>query len=291
MSILIDRDTRVIVQGITGKTGTFFTRGMLNYGTKIVAGVSPGKGGVKIDNVPVYDTVGKAVAEEGAEVSVIFIPAPQAKDGILEAIDGNIKLIVYLGEYLPVQDMMIIKRKLREKSCRMMGPNTPGIISPGEAKIGFMPSICYRRGHVGLISRSGSLSYEIADTMTKAGIGQSTAVGIGGDSVKGSDFVDMMELFEQDPETHVIVIVGEIGGIDEEKAAEYISAKGKKPVVCYIAGRCAPWNRKMGHAGAIIQDGKGSFESKVKALKEAGAQVADWPHQVAVLVGEILRKM
>lgn len=288
MSILINRETKVLVQGITGKTGTFFTRDMIKYGTKIVAGVTPGKGGILHENVPVFDTVFKAVEETSAEASIVFVPASLAKNSIIEAIDAGIKLIVYPGENIPVHDMMIIKRKLKESSSYMIGPNTPGIITPGEAKIGFMPFFCYKKGKVGLTSQSGSLSYEIAYGLTKKGIGQSTVVGIGGDPVKGMEFVDVLGLFQEDPETEAIVIVGEIGGTDEERAAEFIRGHVTKPVVSFIAGRSAPAGKKMGHAGAIISEGRGTFESKIKALNEANVLVAEIPAQVPELVRRVL---
>lgn len=288
MSILINRSSRVVVQGMTGKAGTFFTKDMIQYGTKIVAGVTPGKGGVKVEGVPVFDSVLEAVEKEAAEVSIIFIPAALARDSILEAIDAGIKLVIYLGENMPVHDMITIKRKLREKSCRMIGPNTPGIISPGEAKIGFMPYFCYQKGPVGVISRSGSLSYEVAYGLTRAGIGQSTSIGIGGDPVKGMDFIEALGLFEEDCDTQAVVLIGEIGGTDEEQASEFIKKHVKKPVISFIAGKYAPSNKKMGHAGAIISGGKGTFESKINALRQAGVLVAELPHQIPGLVKNAL---
>jgi succinyl-CoA synthetase alpha subunit len=288
MSILINRSSKVVVQGITGKAGTFFTKDMIQYGTRIVAGVTPGKGGVKVEGVPVFDSVLEAVEKEAAETSIIFIPAALARDSIMEAIDAGIKLVIYLGENMPVHDMMIIKRRLREKSCRMIGPNTPGIISPGEAKIGFMPYFCYQKGPVGVISRSGSLSYEVAYGLTRAGIGQSTSIGIGGDPVKGMDFVEALGLFEEDCDTQAVVMMGEIGGTDEEQASEFIKKHVKKPVISFIAGKYAPSNKKMGHAGAIVSGGKGTFESKIDALKDAGVLLAELPHQIPVLVKQAL---
>jgi len=288
MSILVNRETRVLVQGITGKTGTFFTQDMMRYGTRIVAGVTPGKGGMTHEKVPVFDTVSKAVEQTSAEASIIFVPASLAKNSIMEAIDAGIKLIVYPGENIPVHDMMIIKRKLKENSCYMIGPNTPGIITPEEAKIGFMPFFCYKKGNVGLTSQSGSLSYEIAYGLTRQGIGQSTVVGIGGDPVKGMEFIDVLSLFEGDPETKAIVIVGEIGGTDEERAAEFIRGHVTKPVVSFIAGKSAPTDKKMGHASAIISEGRGTFESKIKALKEADVLLAEIPSQVPELVRRVL---
>ena len=288
MSILINRSTRVVVQGITGKAGTFFTKDMIQYGTKIVAGVTPGKGGATVEGVPVFDDLLDAVEKEAAEVSIIFIPATLARDSILEAVDAGIRLVIYLGENMPVHDMMVIKRKLREKSCRMIGPNTPGIISPGEAKIGFMPYFCYQKGPVGVVSRSGSLSYEVSYGLTRAGVGQSTAIGIGGDPVKGMDFVDALGLFEQDCDTQAVVLIGEIGGTDEERAAEYIEGHIKKPVIAFIAGKYAPKNKKMGHAGAIISGGKGTFDSKIDALNGAGVRIAELPEQIPELVKEAI---
>jgi succinyl-CoA synthetase alpha subunit len=288
MSILINRSTRVVVQGITGKAGTFFTRDMINYGTKIVAGVTPGKGGASVEGTPVFDSVLEAVEKEAVEVSIIFIPAMLARDSILEAIDAGIKLVIYLGENMPVHDMMVIKRRLKEKSCRMIGPNTPGIISSGEAKIGFMPYFCYQKGPVGVVSRSGSLSYEVSYGLTRAGIGQSTSIGIGGDPVKGMDFIETLELFENDPDTQAVVLIGEIGGTDEERAAEFIKEHARKPIVSFIAGKYAPKNKKMGHAGAIISGGEGTFESKVEALRGAKVMIAELPHQIPGLVKNAL---
>jgi succinyl-CoA synthetase alpha subunit len=288
MGILINRSSRVVVQGITGRTGTFFTKDMIKYGTKIVAGVTPGKGGGTVEGVPVFDSVLEAVEKEAAEVSIIFVPAAIACDSILEAVDAGIKLIIYPGENMPVHDMMVIKKKLREKSCRMIGPNTPGIISPGEAKIGFMPSLCYRKGPVGVISRSGSLSYEVAYGLTQAGIGQSTAIGIGGDPVKGMNFAEALGLFEEDCDTLAVVLIGEIGGTDEEQASEFIKKCVKKPVIAFIAGKYAPRNKKMGHAGAIISGGKGTFESKISALSQAGVMIAELPYHIPRLVKDAI---
>jgi succinyl-CoA synthetase alpha subunit len=288
VSILINRETRVLVQGITGKAGTFFTQDMIKYGTRIVAGVTPGKGGRTHEKVPVFDTVSKAVEQTSAEASIIFVPASLAKDSIMEAIEAGIKVIVYPGENIPVHDMMIIKRKLKESSAHMIGPNTPGIITPEEAKIGFMPFFCYKKGNVGMTSQSGSLSYEIAYGLTRKGIGQSTVVGIGGDSVKGMEFVDVLSLFQEDPETKAIVIVGEIGGTDEERAAEFIRGHVTKPVVSFIAGKSAPPGKKMGHASAIISEGRGTFESKIRALKEANVLLAEIPSQIPDLVRTVL---
>jgi len=290
MSVLIDGRSRVLVQGITGRTGSFFTRDMLNYGTMIVAGVTPGKGGARIENVPVFNSVSEAQDAKAADVAVIFVPGAQAKDGIMEAVFAGIKLIVYPGENMPVHDMMEVKRKLKESSCRMIGPNTPGIISPGEAKIGFMPSLCYRKGGIGIVARSGSLSYEISFGLTNAGIGQSTVIGIGGDPVKGMGFVEALALFARDADTRAVVLIGEIGGSDEENAAEFIKCSLKKPVIAFIAGRYSPINKKMGHAGAIISNGRGTFEAKIEALKEAGARIAGEPREIPALVKDALAR-
>jgi succinyl-CoA synthetase alpha subunit len=288
MSILVNGETKVLVQGITGKTGTFFAQDMLKYGTKIVGGVTPGKGGIIHNGVPVFDSVLEAVQDTSAEASIIFVPAPFAKDSILEAIDAGLRVIVYPGENIPVHDMMLIKRRLQKSNSYFIGPNTPGIITPEESKVGFMPYFCYKRGNVGLTSRSGSLSYEIAYSLTRRGIGQSTAVGIGGDSVKGMEFVDVIGLFQEDPETKVIVLVGEIGGTDEERAAELIAEKVTKPTVAFITGKSAPLDKKMGHASAIVGEGRGTFESKIRALEEAGVMVATTPSEVPKLVEEVL---
>ncbi len=288
MSILIDSLSRVLVQGITGRTGSFFSRDMLGYGTRIIAGVTPGKGGARIENVPVFNSVSEALAEAEADVSALFVPGAAARDSIFEAIACGIKLIVYPGENMPIHDMMDVTRKLKESSCRMIGPNTPGIISPGEAKIGFMPSCCYRKGNVGVVSRSGSLSYEITSGLTRAGIGQSTAVGIGGDPVKGMGFVEVLALFEEDRGTQAVVLIGEIGGGEEEEAAAFIARGMKKPVIAFIAGRYSPANKKMGHAGAIISDGRGTYEAKIEALKGAGVRIAQRPFEIPALVKEAL---
>lgn len=289
MSILINRETKVVVQGFTGKAGTFVSRNMRDYGTKIVAGVTPGKGGIIHENIPVFDTVREAVQETSAEATIIFVPAPLAKNSILEAIDAGIKVIVYPGENIPVHDMMVIKRKLRESSGQyLIGPNSPGIITPEEVKIGFMPYFCYKKGKVGMTSRSGSLSYEIAYGLTQNGIGQSTSVGIGGDVVKGLEFVDVLPLFQEDPETEVIVLLGEIGGTDEERAAQYIRNHLTKPVVAFVAGKSSPPNKKMGHSGAIISEGRGAHESKMKALREANVLLAEVPSEVPQLVKKLL---
>lgn len=288
MSILIDSLSRVLVQGITGRTGSFFSRDMLGYGTRIIAGVTPGKGGMRAGTIPVFNSVSEALAEAEADVSALFVPGAAARDSIFEAIACGIKLIVYPGENMPIHDMMDVTRKLKESSCRMIGPNTPGIISPGEAKIGFMPSCCYRKGNVGVVSRSGSLSYEITSGLTRAGIGQSTAVGIGGDPVKGMGFVEVLALFEEDRGTQAVVLIGEIGGGEEEAAAAFIARGMKKPVIAFIAGRYSPANKKMGHAGAIISDGLGTYEAKIEALKGAGVRIAQRPFEIPALVKEAL---
>jgi succinyl-CoA synthetase alpha subunit len=284
MSILINRKTKVIVQGLTGKTGSFFAQDMIKYGTKVVAGVTPGKGGIVHNGIPVYDMVLNAIEDTFADASIIFVPAASAKDSILEAIDAGIKLIVYPGENIPMHDMMIIKKRLNESNSLLIGPNTPGIITPNECKIGFMPYFCYKKGNVGVISKSGSLSYEISYNLTKNGIGQSTVVGIGGDVLKGLDFLDVFKIFLKDKKTKIIVLIGEIGGNDEERVASFIGNNEVKPVIAFVTGKSAPVEKKMGHASAIITEGMGSYKNKVKKLKEAGILVAKTPFDMPRLV-------
>ncbi|PZN07145.1 MULTISPECIES: succinate--CoA ligase subunit alpha [Thermaerobacter] len=288
MAILIDERTRVVVQGITGHQGSFHTGQMLDYGTRVVAGVSPGKEGQEVRGVPVYDTVEAAVEKHGATASVVFVPAPFAKDAVLEALDAGIKLVVVITEHVPLHDAMEIMARARLKGATVVGPNTFGVISPGKSKIGIMPNAIYTPGRVGIVARSGTLSYEIAASLSHAGFGQSTVVGMGGDRVVGLSFIDVLKLFEQDKETEAVVLVGEIGGTAEEEAAEYIKGMSK-PVVAYLAGKHAPPGKRMGHAGAIIERGRGTYQSKVEALEAAGARVAALPWQVADLVREVLR--
>ncbi len=287
MAVLIDRNTRVLVQGITGREGEFHTRQMLDYGTQIVAGVTPGKGGQEVLGVPVFDTVKQAVAATGADASVIFVPAPFAPDAVLEAADAGIRLIVCITEGIPVQDMVKTVALVRQKGVRLIGPNCPGMMTAGQCKIGIMPGNIFAPGPVGLVSRSGTLTYEIVDLLTKAGLGQSTCIGIGGDPVLGSTFVDLLPLFDEDPDTRAVVLVGEIGGSDEEIAAEYIRTM-RKPVIGFISGRTAPPGKRMGHAGAIISGRTGTPQAKVDALRSAGVPVADALYEIPELVKQAL---
>lgn len=288
MSILIDADARVLVQGITGREGSFHTREMLAYGTNVVAGVTPGKGGERVEGVPVFDHVEAAIEGTGADVSIIFVPAPYAMDAILEAIDGEIPLVACVTEGIPLWDMMRAARYLQDKPVRLLGPNCPGAITPGVVKVGIMPGHIHLPGSVGVISRSGTLTYEIVWGLTQAGLGQSTCVGIGGDPIVGTSFVDILRLFEEDPETGSVLLIGEIGGRAEQRAAEFIEAEMTKPVVAFVAGRTAPPGQRMGHAGAIISGEEGRVEKKVAALRSAGALVAEQPDQAAELVQEAM---
>lgn len=291
MSILVDSNTRLIVQGITGREGSFHTRQMLKYGTRVVAGVTPGKGGESIEGVPVYDTVKEAVGETAANTTVIFVPARFSPDAIYEAVDAGIKLIVCITEGIPILDMVKVYHYVRLKGSRLVGPNCAGVITPDETKVGIMPGFIYRRGNVGVISRSGTLTYEVVYNLTKAQFGQSTCVSIGGDPVIGSSFIDILELFKNDPETEAIVLIGEIGGTDEEEAAEFISSKMRKPVVGLVAGRTAPPGKRMGHAGAIISGGEGTAEQKIKTFRRFSIPVAESPLQVVDLVRSVLKEI
>ena len=289
MSILVNKDTRVICQGITGKLGSFATGQMMRYGTKVVAGVTPGKGGAELNGVPVYDTVREAVKYHPADASITFVPPPFVREAIFEALEAGIKLVVVAVERMPVKDMMIVRQVLRQSDAVLLGPNSPGIITAEECSIGYFPGDVYRKGPVGIVSRSGTFSYQVADYITKAGLGETTALGIGGDPITGVSFIDILRLFEADPETKVIVLIGEIGRTSEEQAAEYIQSDVSKPVVGIIAGRTAPPGKTMGHAGAIITGGRGSYDSKVKALERAGVPVAKTAKEVATLVRQALK--
>ncbi len=275
MSIFINKNTKVLVQGITGNEGSFHARACLEYGTQIVAGVTPGKGGQKMDSVPVFNTVKQAVEETGATASLIFVPPPFGADAIMEAADAGVEVIVTITEGVPILDMVKVKKFLATKNCRLIGPNCPGIITPEESKIGIMPGNIHKKGNIGVISRSGTLTYEVVDQLTKLGMGQSTCIGIGGDPVNGTNFIDVLEAFQNDDETKAVVMVGEIGGDAEEKAAEYIKENLTKPVVGFIAGLTAPPGRRMGHAGAIISGSSGTGAAKIQAFKDNGIHVCE----------------
>ncbi len=287
--ILVDKNTRLLVQGITGKTGAFHTRQAIEYGTNVVAGVSPGKGGTRAEGVPVFDTVAQAVAATGANASVIYVPPPGAADAILEADAARLPLIVCITEGIPTLDMVRVKRVLENSSSVLIGPNCPGIISPGACKIGIMPGYIHRPGDVGVVSRSGTLTYEGVHQLTQLGIGQSTCIGIGGDPVKGMDFIDCLARFEADPGTRAVLMMGEIGGSSEEAAAEFVRTKMTKPVAAFIAGQTAPPGKRMGHAGAIIACGKGTAAEKIAALTKAGIAVARTPAEMGATLKSVLK--
>ena len=290
MTVLVDAETRVVVHGITGKQGSFHTKLMKDYGTNVVAGVSPGKGGQEVWGVPVYDSAKEAIRAGNANTSILYVPAPSASKASLDAIDSGIKLLVIITEGIPPLDAMRVIAVARSKGTRVVGPNCPGVISPGSSKVGIMPAEAFSRGATGIVSRSGTLTYEIAWDMTKAGMGQSTVAGLGGDAVIGTNFIDVLTLMRQDPETTGVVIVGEIGGDDEERCAKFIADTSfDKPVIAYVAGRSAPSEKRMGHAGAIISGGLGDYESKVEALSEVGVQVAEKPSDIARLVKSMFR--
>ena len=288
MSILVNNETRLLVQGITGREGSFHTTQMVEYGTNVVSGVTPGGYGKEVAGVPVFNTVADAVAETSPNASIIFVPAKFAPDAIYEATDAGIPLVVCITEGIPINDMVAVYAYVRSKGTRLLGPNCPGLITPGQAKLGIMPGFIHEPGPIGLVSRSGTLTYEVVDALTRAGFGQTTAVGIGGDPIIGTSFIDCLELFEADPATKAIVMIGEIGGDDEERAAKFIAAQVSKPVVGFIAGQTAPPGKRMGHAGAIISGGAGTASEKIAALTAAGVRVANRPSEVPGLIAESL---
>jgi succinyl-CoA synthetase alpha subunit len=289
LGIIVNKKTRVIVQGITGTQGSFHTKLMLDYGTKIVAGVTPGRGGTRVHGIPVYDTVEEAQEKHSADASIIFVPAPFAADAALEALDNRIKTVVIITEHIPIKDSIVLMIHAKQAKATIIGPNTPGIITPGECKLGIMPTQIFKPGVVGIVSRSGTLTYEIAAGLTRKNLGQSTCLGIGGDPITGLNFIDVLEMFEKDPKTQAVVLIGEIGGNFEELAAEFIVKQNySKPVVAFVAGRFAPPGKRMGHAGAIVTGGAGTAESKIEAFRAAGVDVAEKPGDVAELLAKHL---
>jgi succinyl-CoA synthetase alpha subunit len=284
VSILIGGETRVIVQGVTGRDGSFHALSMREYGTRVVGGVTPGKGGQEVQGIPVFDTVREAVEATGAQASVIFVPARFASAALREAADAGLSLVVCITEGIPVQEMLVNYHYVRDRGARLIGPNCPGLITPGQAKAGIMPGPIHAAGEVGVISRSGTLTYEVVYNLTRSGLGQSTCVGIGGDPVVGTGYLELLAMFEKDPGTRGVVLIGEIGGEEEEQAAEYIRTSMRKPVAAFISGRTAPAGKRMGHAGAIISGGKGTAEAKVRAFQDAGVPVADRPDQIPALL-------
>ncbi len=288
MSILIDKSTRLLVQGITGKQGMFHTQLMVEYGTQVVAGTSPGKGGQWVlDKIPVFNSVRKAVETTGANCSMVIVPGPFAADAMIEAGDGGVPLIVCVSEWIPIQDMMRVRAYLDRKEVRLIGPNCPGLMTPGESKVGFIPNNCAISGNIGIVSKSGTLTYEVLFALRQVGLGASTCVGIGGDPINGTDFIDVLHMFEEDAQTDKVVLMGEIGGDAEERAAEYIENYMTKPVVAFIAGQTAPPGKRMGHAGAIVQGGSGTAAEKIQALKDAGVAVARHPEEIPELLKAI----
>lgn len=290
MSIWVNKDTRLIVQGITGKAARNHTTQMLNYGTNIVAGVSPGKGGSRVLDIPVFDTVKEASEKTGANTSVIFVPAKYAKDAIIEAVDANLDLVVCITEHIPVLDMAIVKRYMKGKNTRLIGPNCPGIITPDEVKIGIMPGHIHKKGNIGIVSRSGTLTYEAVAAVSKAGFGQSTAIGIGGDPINGTDFIDVLDAFNKDKDTEAVILIGEIGGDGEEKAAIWVKNHMQKPVLGFISGKTAPQGKRMGHAGAIVSGSSGTAKSKIEAMKDGGILVAERLSDLIPILKDVISK-
>jgi succinyl-CoA synthetase alpha subunit len=288
MSILVNKDTRLVVQGITGREGVFHTKQMIQYGTQVVAGVTPGKGGGWVEGVPVFDTVHEAVRAQGVNTSIIYVPARFAPDAILEATDSGLELVVCVTEGIPVADMVRVRAYLDQKGTRLIGPNCPGVITPNEAKVGIMPGHIHRPGPIGVVSRSGTLTYEVVYALTERGLGQSTAVGIGGDPIIGTTFIDVLAMFEDDPDTDQVVLIGEIGGTDEERAAQFIADRMTKPVTAFVAGRTAPPGKRMGHAGAIIEGGTGTAAEKISAFEAVGVRVANHPAEIPDLVAAFM---
>jgi len=290
MSILVNKDTKVIVQGITGSAGSYHTQKMVEYGTKIVGGITPGRSGIKIHSVPIFDTISEAIRNTNANVSVIFVPPAFASDAIMEAVDEEIDLVICITEGIPVLDMVKVKRYLEGKKTILIGPNCPGVITPEECKIGIMPGYIHKKGHVGVISRSGTLTYEAVYQLSQVGIGQSTVIGIGGDPVKGTNFIDVLKRFNEDKETYAVIMIGEIGGTDEEKAAKWVKMNMWKPVVGFIGGMTAPPGKRMGHAGAIISDGKGTASEKIKTMQKCGIKVAETPAVIGKTLISVLKE-